>query len=237
MSGIKWLKISDPPSALPPSTVALTQPNGLLAVGGALTIDWLLHAYRRGIFPWFSPGQPVLWWSPNPRAVLRPAEFRRSRSLAKSIRNRGYETRIDTDFAAVIDACAAPRRHDPGTWIVPEIRAAYLQLHQRGLAHSIETWRGDELVGGLYGVAMGRVFFGESMFSRATDASKVALSRLVDECLARGVELIDCQMATSHLQSLGSQSIPRAEFEGALERLADPAVDVWRGVPATGRTH
>jgi leucyl/phenylalanyl-tRNA--protein transferase len=222
-----WLRENDPPSAMPSAEEALTHPEGLVAIGGALSPVWLVHAYRHGIFPWYSVGQPILWWSPDPRAVLFPAEFRRSRSLGQSIRNRGYETRLDTAYARVIDACAAPRTRDGGTWITAEMRAAYLALHDAGLALSVETWRDGELVGGLYGVALGRVFFGESMFARARDASKVALARLVDECRARGVDLIDCQMATSHLASLGSRLIPRREFVAQVGVLADPAIRLW----------
>jgi len=224
-----WLPEDAPPEALPPPELALEDPDGLLAVGGALTLPWLLHAYRHGVFPSFSAGQPILWWSPDPRAVLFPDEFRCSRSLAQSIRNRGYETRLDTAFAAVMDACAAPRAGGPGTWITPEMRAAYLALNRAGAALSVETWHEGELVGGLYGVAIGRVFFGESMFARSRDASKVALARLVDECRRRDVRLIDCQMQTAHLFSLGARAIPRAEFLRRVADWADPALHLWRG--------
>ena len=149
---VPWLAAGDPPEALPDPRRARAEPNGLLAAGGALTPEWLLAAYARGIFPWFSAGQPILWWSPDPRCVLDPSTFAPSRSLAQSIRNRGYETRIDTDFAGVIDGCAAPRADAGGTWITPGMRRAYLELHRRGAAHSVETWAGGELVGGLYGV-------------------------------------------------------------------------------------
>ena len=229
MSGVIFLNERDPPEALPPTRYALREPNGLLAVGGSLSTEWILHAYRRGVFPWFSEGQPILWWTPDPRAVLFPGEFRRSRSLAKSIRNGGFEVRLDTAFAEVVAGCAAPRRREPGTWITPEMHRSYVDLHQRGLAHSIEAWRDGELVGGLYGVAIGKVFFGESMFSRARDASKVALSSLVDECERRGIRLIDCQMATDHLTSLGSRSIPRRDFERLLASLCRDGADLWRG--------
>lgn len=223
-----WLPEDAAPEALPPVAQALDDPDGLLAVGGALTPAWLLYAYRHGVFPWYSPGQPILWWSPDPRTVLFPQEFRCSRSLAQSIRNRGYETRIDTAFATVINACAAPRATDSGTWITREMRAAYVQLHCQGAAHSVETWSGDCLVGGLYGVTIGRVFYGESMFTRSRDASKVALARLVDECRRRDVRLIDCQMATEHLFSLGSRTLPRARFVRLLEDWADPSLQLWR---------
>ena len=229
MSGVIWINEGDPPGALPPSRFALREPNGLLAVGGALTPEWLIHAYRSGVFPWYSEGQPILWWTPDPRAVLFPGEFCCSRSLAKSIRNRGYETRIDTSFTEVVTACAEPRRRESGTWITPAMHQSYAELHRRGLAHSVETWHEGRLVGGLYGVALGRVFFGESMFTRARDASKVAFARLVEECLRRGVGLIDCQMATDHLASLGSRCIPRARFEALLAAHGVQDVELWHG--------
>lgn len=228
MSGITWLQRTDAPTALPPTSRALAEPNGLLAVGGALTPEWIIHAYRHGVFPWYSAEQPILWWAPDPRAVLFPPEFRISRSLRRSIAKRGYETRIDTAFAEVIEACAGPRRGTAGTWITREMRDAYLRLHRRGLAHSFETWRRGRLVGGLYGVALGRAFFGESMFARETDASKVALARLVGECLDRHVPLIDCQMPSPHLASLGSRNLARAEFESRLAELVDSRVPLWR---------
>ncbi len=228
MSGIAWLQKTDPPTALPPTSRALREPNGLLAVGGALTPEWLIHAYRHGIFPWFSDEQPILWWAPDPRAVLLPGEFRISRSLARSIRRRGYETRIDTAFEAVIEACAAPRHGTAGTWITHEMHRAYVVLHQRGLAHSVETWHDGRLVGGLYGVAVGRVFFGESMFTRETDASKVALGRLVQECGRLDVPLIDCQLPSPHLTSLGSRNLPRAAFEAELSALVGGKDRLWR---------
>jgi len=212
-----WLSPGDDPSRLPDPAGALAEPNGLLAAGGALTPEWLLAAYRRGIFPWFGPGQPILWWSPDPRAVIDPERFKRSKSLGQSIRNRGYETAIDRDFAAVLAGCAAPRAGESGTWITPSMRRAYQELHRLGRAHSFETWLDGALVGGLYGVRLGGVFFGESMFSRARDASKVALVRLVDWARAEAVELIDCQLPTPHLASLGAENVPRDRF---LARLA-----------------
>jgi leucyl/phenylalanyl-tRNA--protein transferase len=228
MSGIAWLQRTDLPGALPPTWRALREPNGLLAVGGALTSDWLTHAYRHGVFPWYSAEQPILWWAPDPRAVLMPAEFRISRSLARSIRNRGYETRIDTAFGEVVEACAGPRRGGAGTWITDEMRDAYVELNLRGLAHSIEAWHGDRLVGGLYGVAIGRVFFGESMFTRERDASKVALARLAQECLRLDVALIDCQLPSPHLSSLGSRNFTRSEFEAQLAELVAAEPRLWR---------
>jgi len=228
MSGIAWLQKTDPVEALPPTSRALREPNGLLAVGGALTPEWLIHAYRHGVFPWYSAEQPILWWAPDPRAILLPSEFRISRSLARSIRNRGYETRIDTAFEAVVEACAGPRRGGAGTWITDEMREAYVALHRRGLAHSIETWHEDRLVGGLYGVAMGRAFFGESMFTLERDASKVALARLTRECLRLEVALIDCQLPSPHLTSLGSRNLARTEFEARLAALVDADARLWR---------
>ncbi|HEU4604205.1 MAG TPA: leucyl/phenylalanyl-tRNA--protein transferase, partial [Steroidobacteraceae bacterium] len=200
------------PEAFPPVEAALREPDGLLAAGGDLSTARLLAAYRRGIFPWYSHGQPILWWSPDPRAVLMPQEMKVSRSLAKTIRNRGFETRIDTAFRDVIRACGSSELRPGGTWLSPEMRAAYIQLHRLGYAHCVETWLEGELVGGLYGVSIGAMFFGESMFSTERDASKVALKRLCDELIARDIQLIDCQMATPHLLSLGAKLIPRREF-------------------------
>jgi leucyl/phenylalanyl-tRNA---protein transferase len=213
---ITWLSPKDAPEWFPPPERALDDPPGLLAAGGDLSPARLLAAYRRGIFPWYSPGQPVLWWSPDPREVLFPEEFRVSRSLAKTLRNGGFSVVTNQDFAAVIDGCAAARPHSLGTWITAEMRAAYLELHRRGHAHSIETRLGGELVGGLYGVRLGGVFFGESMFSRARDASKVALAHLVAVCRRNSIAVIDCQLASRHLASLGSRGIPRAQFQALL---------------------
>ncbi|HLS81892.1 MAG TPA: leucyl/phenylalanyl-tRNA--protein transferase [Steroidobacter sp.] len=220
---IVWLSERDSPDAFPPVDRALREPDGLLAAGGDLSAQRLLAAYRRGIFPWYSRGQPILWWSPDPRAVLFPARLKVSRSLGKSIRNRGFETRIDTAFREVIRACGSAALRPGGTWLSPEMRAAYLRLHRLGYAHCVETWLGDRLVGGLYGVALGGVFFGESMFSIERDASKVALHRLCAELLAHGLDMIDCQMATPHLLSLGAELMPRAQFVQLLsQRLGEP---------------
>lgn len=191
-------------------------PNGLLAAGGDLSPQRLLAAYGQGIFPWYSPGEPILWWSPDPRMVLPPAELKISRSLAKVLRNGTHEVRLDTAFMEVMKACAAPRATQHGTWISAEMQAAYLQLHQLGYAHSVEVWMADELVGGLYGVALGRIYFGESMFSRRSNASKIALTHLCHHLQYEGFQLIDCQMHTPHLASLGARLIPRAEFIDAL---------------------
>jgi leucyl/phenylalanyl-tRNA--protein transferase len=215
---LAWLERGDP---FPSVERALKNPNGLLAAGADLSLERLLEAYRRGIFPWYSSGQPPLWWSPDPRMVLYCEELKVSRSLAKSIRNKGYEVRIDTAFVEVLRGCAAPRRSEAGTWLGPDMRSAYARLHQAGYAHSFETWRGGELVGGLYGVALGRMFYGESMFSRATDASKVALVKLVEVLKLRGFPMIDCQMHTPLLESLGAREIPRREFLRALAALVN----------------
>ena len=214
---IAWLRASDPPGAFPPVEDALLEPDGLLCAGGDLSTPRLLEAYRRGIFPWFSAGQPILWWSPDPRTVLYPHEFRVSRSLGKTLRNRGFEVTQDREFRRVMECCADPVLRPEGTWISPQMQAAYERLHAQGHAHSFETRLGGELVGGLYGVALGQVFFGESMFSLERDASKVALHALVRHMLARGGRLIDCQVASAHLESLGARSLPRREFVRQLE--------------------
>jgi leucyl/phenylalanyl-tRNA--protein transferase len=215
---ITWLSPDGDREWFPPLDQVLDEPEGLLAAGGDLSVSRLLAAYRRGIFPWYSAGQPVLWWSPNPREVLIPTDFRCSRSLAKTLRNRGFGVTFDGDFAGVVDACAARREHSPGTWITPEMRAAYCALHAQGHAHSVEVRLEGALVGGLYGVLMGRVFFGESMFSRERDASKVALARLAERAAVAGVQLIDCQLPTPHLRSLGSKPVPRHEFSALVSR-------------------
>ena len=212
---IAWL---DDTQRFPPLEAALREPNGLLAVGGDLSPGRLLEAYSRGIFPWYSDGDPILWWSPDPRMVLFPDELRVTRSLAKVLRNKAYEVRFDTAFEAVIAGCAAPRDGEAGTWIVPDMQAAYTRLHRMGYAHSVETWIDGKLAGGLYGVALGRMFYGESMFTRVRDASKIALFHLVRLLEAQGYGMIDCQMETAHLASLGARPIPRTEFA---RRLAD----------------
>jgi len=213
---IPWLAVGDP---FPPAASALAEPNGLLCAGGDLSPQRLLAAYRCGIFPWFSPGEPILWWSPDPRMVLFPDELKISRSLAKTLKNADYEIRLDTAFERVIAACAAtPRPGQHGTWITAAMQAAYLRLHALGHAHSVETWQAGRLVGGLYGIALGRAFFGESMFSHRRDASKIALAHLCAYLAAHDYGIIDCQMETAHLASLGARPIPRAEF---LARLAE----------------
>jgi leucyl/phenylalanyl-tRNA--protein transferase len=221
MPSIAWLN-DDDNAGFPPVSRALAEPDGLLAVGGTLSPRRLITAYEHGVFPWYAEGQPVLWWSPDPRAVLFPAELRVSRSLRKRIRNAGFETRLDTAFAAVIEQCAEPRASGEGTWLTADMIAAYTELHALGLAHSVESWHDGVLVGGLYGVRLGQVFFGESMFSRTADGSKIALVRLIDEARARGIVVIDCQIASPHLESLGSRSIPRTEFIALLAQHCCP---------------
>jgi leucyl/phenylalanyl-tRNA--protein transferase len=233
---IHWLSNDPEDTRFPPSAVALPEPNGLLAAGGHLTPARLLAAYRRGIFPWYEQGQPVLWWTPDPRAVLLPEELKITRSLRKTLRNGGYEVSADQAFGSVIDGCAAPRA-DAGTWITGEMGQAYRRLHELGHAHSIEAWHAGRLVGGLYGVAVGQVFFGESMFSRKRDASKIALVHLVTRLREMGYGLIDCQLPTSHLASMGSRLVPRQEFESMLDELcaAAPEGVAWPEGPAPPR--
>jgi leucyl/phenylalanyl-tRNA---protein transferase len=225
---ITWLSPQDAPEWFPPLEQALEEPAGLLAAGGDLSPQRLIAAYRRGIFPWYSPGQPVLWWSPDPRAVLFPEEFRLTRSLGKRQRNGGFDVSLDRDFGAVIDGCAAPRAASPGTWITSEMRAAYRALHRLQCAHSIEVWRDGSLAGGLYGVRLGGVFFGESMFSRERDASKVALAQLVAVAKANALAVIDCQLPSRHLESLGARAIPRRQFQALLREHVDAPAPALR---------
>jgi leucyl/phenylalanyl-tRNA--protein transferase len=211
---------------------------GLVALGGDLSVERLLAAYHRGIFPWYEGDEPILWWCPDPRLVLDPAQLKLSRSLRASIRKGVYTIRCDTAFSAVIHGCSiSSRRSEEGTWISPEIEAAYTRLHELGYAHSVESWRHDVLAGGLYGVCLGRCFFGESMFSKQTDASKVALAALCQLLLARGIHLIDCQVSSEHLMRLGAIEIPRADF---LKRLKDAlafptSLEKWEWPPADAR--
>jgi leucyl/phenylalanyl-tRNA--protein transferase len=224
---IPWLRSSDP---FPPPSRALREPNGLLAAGADLAVPRLLDAYRKGIFPWYSEGEPVLWWSPDPRMVLIPERLAVSRSLRKRLRRREYEVRTDTAFERVMRACAEPREDQAGTWISPDMIRAYVALHHAGYAHSVECWFEGELAGGLYGVSIGRVFFGESMFTRRADASKVALVHLARQLERWSFGMIDCQMSTPHLSSLGAHEMPRAEFIRALEELVNyPTLKgLWR---------
>jgi len=206
----------------PPTSAALDDPNGLLAVGGDLSPDRLLAAYRRGIFPWYSEPQPILWWSPDPRSILLPGELHVSRSLRRTLRAGGFRLSVDRAFRSVMLECAQLRGDGRGTWIDDHMIAAYARLHERGFAHCVEVWDShDRLVGGLYGVAIGRAFFGESMFSRQRDASKVALVALVHILRRGGFQLIDCQMETDHLNSLGARSVPRLDFERRLAQTVD----------------
>lgn len=217
-----WLGDGSDPPAFPPLEYALKEPNGLVGIGGSLSTDWLLAAYARGIFPWYSPGEPILWWSPDPRMVLFPEHLKVRRSLAKRIRNGGFRVSLNEDFPATIRACASG--HDDGTWITSDMMRAYEELHHAGFAHSVEVRQEGKLVGGLYGVAVGTTFFGESMFSLVNDSSKVALALLVDELKRRHFSMVDCQMHTHHLQSLGAELIPRQDFVARIQAgLAGPA--------------
>ena len=215
-----WLGEQADPNWFPPLDQALREPPGLLAAGGDLSPTRLLAAYERGVFPWYSAQQPILWWSPDPRMVLFPEEFKCSRSLSKTLRHGPFVTRLDQAFSATIRACAAPRRSGPDTWLNAEMIASYDQLHELGFGHSVETYRGDSLVGGLYGIQLGQVFFGESMFSLERDASKVALARLVGECRARDIKVIDCQVASPHLAAMGAREVSRSQFVGLLRQYA-----------------
>ncbi len=223
---------TSPDAGFPDTELAESDPNGLLAIGGDLSQARLLHAYRNGIFPWFSVGQPILWWSPAPRMVLNPSELHISRSLRKSIRNGAFQISVNVAFEAVIRACAAPRDGHEGTWLVPEMINAYVALHQAGYAHSFEVWHAYELVGGLYGVAIDQAFFGESMFSHRRDASKIAMALLAQIALELPYQMIDCQIYTDHLASMGAREISRRQFHERLERAIDtPARALLRQAP------
>ncbi len=210
----------------PCASSALRDPDGLLAIGGDLGIERILHAYRRGIFPWYSEGQPVLWWSPDPRCVLEPGNIKISRSLSKTLRKGLFQISYNRAFEQVIRACAEPRNDTSGTWITAEMLEAYVNLHRAGHAVSVECWQGSELAGGLYGIVIGKVFFGESMFSRRSDASKVALVHLARTLESYGFRLIDCQVYSKHLQSLGAHPIPRKLFISILDNFCRLAVPV-----------
>ena len=222
----------DPPEAFPDPARALREPDGLLAVGGDLSPARLLYAYRHGIFPWYDAGLPILWWSPDPRAVFLPDAVHVSRSLRRRMRKGGYQLRFDTAFTEVLQACAGPRMQHPGggTWLNAEMQAAYQRLHGSGHAHSAELWIDGELRGGLYGVAIGRVFFGESMFSHATNASKIVLVELMCRLSAWGYACMDCQVQSEHLRRMGSLSVPRQEFLRMLDLLCGQpiAAGAWR---------
>lgn len=218
-----------PGARFPPVDHALRRPDGLLAAGGDLSVATLVRAYRQGIFPWFNDGDPVLWWSPDPRMVLRCDELHLSRSLRRRLKRRDVRVSFDEAFAELLELCAAPRDEEAGTWLVPDMQAAYRALHGEGLAHSVEVWRGDRLIGGLYGVALGRMFFGESMVSRETDASKIALAWLAAQLIDWEMPIIDCQMATAHLASLGGRPVPRRQFTRWVSALtSEPGPAEWR---------
>jgi len=230
---IPWLESAN---AFPPVELALSEPNGLLCAGGDLTPQRLISAYSQGIFPWYAKGEPILWWSPDPRMVLVPSEFKLSRSLLRTLRAGHYQIRLDSDFPSVIRACAKVKRKDQaGTWITSEMQAAYVTLHELGYAHSVETWVDDVLVGGLYGLAIGRMFYGESMFSQVSNASKIAIAHLTHFLDARDFGMIDCQMNTPHLASLGAREIPRRDFMTRLQELTETATHGRWGVDAASR--
>ncbi len=221
MIRLQWLD-PDPRATFPALENALHEPDGLLAAGGDLTVPRLINAYAHGIFPWFSEGEPILWWSPDPRFVLPPNEIKISRSLAKNIRNSGLYITMDTAFEQVITHCSAlPREDQDGTWITTDMQQAYINLHQAGYAHSVECWNEDKLVGGLYGISSGPVFCGESMFSLQSNASKIALVHLCRFIQQRGFKLIDSQVYTPHLQSLGARMIPRDAYIKTLQQVTD----------------
>lgn len=243
MSAPYWLPPHQP-DWFPDVEQALRDPDGLLAIGGDLSLTRLLSAYRHGIFPWYSDAQPILWWSPDPRSVLFPEELKIARSLRKTLKKERYQITFDTAFSDVVQQCAEPRDDDYGTWITDEMQQAYQRLHEAGHAHSVEAWYQNKLVGGLYGVALGKVFFGESMFARLTDASKVAFVTLVAHLRQWDFQLIDCQVETAHLNSLGARTIPRREFTRYLNDYCAPLVaEHWttdlewiRLLQETGRT-
>ena len=230
---VVWLTADDPPAAFPPVEDALREPDGLLAAGGDLTAERLLAAYRMGIFPWYDEGQPLLWWSPDPRCVFLKGDFRLSRRLHKVLKRSSVELRFNTAFADVIRACAGPRQHEQGTWITNDMILAYERLHDDGWAHSIEVWRDDRMIGGLYGLIIGRTLFGESMFSEESNASKIALLALNRMLHAGTLGMIDCQVQSSHLLSLGASVIPRSRFTKLLDSLCEPAKPFksWPGDP------
>ena len=231
-TGLYWIEPGSPADNFPPIDSALDQPDGLLCFGGDLSPERLMAAYRRGIFPWYCDPQPIMWWSPQPRCVLFPDQLRVSRSLKKSLRNKNLEISMDQAFTQVVGACAQPRpagsnsdtdgsSSDADTWITIDMQAAYGVLHTLGHAHSVEVWQHGKLVGGLYGIACGQLFFGESMFSRISDASKVALYCLTKRLAAHGFQLIDCQVSSAHLYRLGAQDIGRSEFGAYLSQYSE----------------
>ncbi|HUR41212.1 MAG TPA: leucyl/phenylalanyl-tRNA--protein transferase [Verrucomicrobiae bacterium] len=226
---LHWLDPRNPRQPFPPPELAMRDPNGLLAIGGDLSATRLINAYAQGIFPWYNPDEPILWWCPDPRAVLVPRDFHASRSLERRAREGDFAVTLDRDFPAVVQACSAPRARGRGTWLGAEMKQAYLELHRRGHAHSIEVWRGGELAGGLYGVSLGRVFYGESMFSRIDDGSKLAMLFLCRQLAAWDFALMDCQIASPHLATLGAIELPRERFLAVLrDALAQNGPAVFR---------
>lgn len=221
---IQWISPDDPPEAFPAVQSALSIPNGLLAAGGDLAAERLVYAYRHAIFPWFDSGQPILWWSPDPRCVLFPDEFHIARRFQRRLRTCHFSVSWNRSFPNVIKACAEQRNSAPGTWITAAMIEAYTTLHREGWAHSVEVWHERTLVGGIYGVAIGKVFFGESMFSRASDASKVALLALCRHLADHDFALIDCQMPSPHLLGLGAQLMPRDDFAALLRKSCIPVM-------------
>ncbi len=231
---ITWLNAGDPPAAFPDVESSLTDPDGLLAAGGDLSARRLIAAYARGIFPWYEEGQPILWWCPDPRCILWPADLHISRRLRQQMRNSSAELHFNSAFSDVVRECAGERRSQQGTWITDEMTAAYEQLHEDGWAHSVEIWDDGVLVGGLYGICIGKVFFGESMFSKRPNTSKMAMLGLVTHMRSSGIELIDCQVVSRHLMTLGARVIPRTEFTGFLATACHPPVPQhnWPAQPA-----
>lgn len=226
---IIWLNAEDPPAAFPPINNAMREPDGLLAAGGDLSTKRLVYAYREGIFPWYDEGQPILWWSPDPRCIIEPGDFHVSRRLLRELKTSKLELSFNQSFADVMRACAEPRPPQLGTWITPDMLAAYERLNREGWAHSIEVRDGGELIGGVYGIAIGRVFFGESMFSARTNASKIAMLGLSAIARSGAFELIDCQVVSSHLMTIGAETIPRPDFLDKLRTLCEPATpfEAW----------
>ena len=218
---LPWLNLNN--YEFPDVTTAWEEPNGILAVGGDLSAQRLIEAYCHGIFPWYNEDEPILWWSPNPRCVIKPEQVKISKSLKKTLNNNKFSVTFDQCFEKVIDACAAPRKEldkeEAGTWISDEMKQAYLRLHEQGYAHSVEAWSDNELVGGLYGLAIGKVFFGESMFSIASDASKVAFATLCKTLEENSFKIIDGQVYSPHLKTLGFNMIPREDFINQLDEL------------------
>lgn len=225
---IAWISRDDPPDAFPNPRNAFEVPDGLLAAGGDLSSERLLFAYEHGIFPWYEEGQPILWWSPDPRCVIRPAELHLSRRSLRHLRNSHYELTFNRRFNDVVAACAGERAGQPGTWITSDMATAYAELHIGGWAHSVEVWLDDNLAGGLYGLSIGKAFFGESMFSRANNASKAAMLGLCQELVRRQFRIFDCQVESPHLMSLGASMMPRRDFLQLLQaacRYPDRTVD------------